>query len=243
MLSILSCATVFCAKIFLDIFLGYGSFFNQHLTQRPLAALFYLSKVGFNLANQPGCIHISFGWRSDFQRGLHIFNHVLEHIDTVQDHIDNFAIRVLDHKTNKLELVLASGIPPEVQSLDMYASSEGNGISGYVAHRGRSYICPDVASDPRYLPGIAQAASSLTVPLRLHDQVIGVFIVESDRPGAFGEDDRQILEIFARYVAVSLHILELLVTFQYGSAFALGKTFSAQILMICLYCAAPMNMM
>lgn len=149
-------------------------------------------------------------------------------------HLDNFAIRVLDRKTNKLELVLSSGIPADVQNLDIFASSEGNGISGYVAQRGRSYICPDVASDPRYLPGIEAAASSLTVPLRLHDQIIGVFNVESDKPGAFGEDDRQILEIFARYVAISLHILELLVTERSTTTGRLGSNVMAEI-------TAPVN--
>ncbi|MCH7814249.1 MAG: GAF domain-containing protein, partial [Planctomycetes bacterium] len=90
-------------------------------------------------------------------------------------HIDNFAVRVRDPKTNRLELVLSSGMPTDAQNLDLFVSSEGNGISGYVAQRGRSYICPDVQADSRYLPGIEAAASSLTVPLRLHDQVIGIF--------------------------------------------------------------------
>ena len=148
--------------------------------------------------------------------------------------IDNLAVRVLDRKTNKLELVLSAGLPLEAQNLDVYASSEGNGISGYVAHRGRSYICPDVGSDQRYLPGIERAASSLTVPLRLHDQIIGVFNVESVKPGAFGEDDRQILEIFARHVAVSLHILELLVTERSTTTGRLGSDVMAEI-------TAPLN--
>ncbi len=127
-------------------------------------------------------------------------------------HFDNFAVRVLDKKTNRLDLVLASGMTTEGQELDLFACAEGNGISGYVASHGRSYICPDVQKDPRYLVGIENARSSLTVPLKLHDQVIGVFNVESDRPGAFGEDDRQFAEIFGRYVAVALHVLNLLVS-------------------------------
>jgi len=127
-------------------------------------------------------------------------------------HFDNFAIRVLDRKTNRLELVLSAGMPLEAQNIDVYAEPEANGISGYVASRGRSYICPDVQKDPRYLAGISNARSSLTVPLRLHDQVVGIFNVESDKPAAFGEDDRQFAEIFARHVAVALHILKLLDT-------------------------------
>src|SRR5204863_1512224 len=51
----------------------------------------------------------------------------------------------------------------------------------------------------------------LTVPLRLHDKVIGIMNVESLQPGAFTEEDRQLGEIFARYVAVAINMLELLV--------------------------------
>jgi CheY-like chemotaxis protein len=49
------------------------------------------------------------------------------------------------------------------------------------------------------------------VPLRLHDKVIGIFNIESQQVGAFTEDDRQFAEIFGRYVAVALHMLNLLV--------------------------------
>jgi CheY-like chemotaxis protein len=90
------------------------------------------------------------------------------------------------------------------------ASTEGNGITGYVAATGRSRICPDVSKDPLYLPGLERAGSSLTVPLRLRDQVVGVFNVESQEIGAFTEEDRRFAEIFARYVAIALHILKLL---------------------------------
>ncbi|MCP4248424.1 MAG: response regulator [bacterium] len=149
-------------------------------------------------------------------------------------HIDNFAVRVRDPKTNRLELVLSSGMSNDAQNLDLFISNEGNGISGYVAQRGRSYICPDVHADGRYLPGIEAAASSLTVPLRLHDQVIGIFNVESTRPAAFGEDDRQILEIFARHAAISLHMLELLVTERSTAKGKLGSDVMAEI-------TAPLN--
>lgn len=124
---------------------------------------------------------------------------------------DNFAIRLLHKDTNKLEIVLCAGLPPEAQQIDIYASTENSGISGYVAATGRSYICPDVRNDPRYLRGIHEARSSLTVPLFLHDQVIGTFNIEARTPAAFSEDDRQFTEIFGRYIAIALHILEVLV--------------------------------
>lgn len=127
-------------------------------------------------------------------------------------HFDHFAIRVLDKRDNRLEVVMAEGLPLEALEIDLYATPEGNGISGYVGHTGRSYICHDTEKDARYVLGLTHGKSSLTVPLKLFDRVIGVYNVESERVGAFDEDDRQFAEIFGRYVAMALHILDLLVT-------------------------------
>ena len=144
-------------------------------------------------------------------------------------HFDNFVVRLLDKTTNRLELILCAGLPPEAQQLDIFCSPEGSGISGYVAFTGRSYICPDVTQDPRYLPGINNARSSLTVPLWLHDQVIGIFNIESDLPAAFREDDRQFAEIFGRYIAIALHILDLLVVERHTTTGRLASNVSAEI--------------
>jgi CheY-like chemotaxis protein len=126
-------------------------------------------------------------------------------------HFDHLAIRLIDDKTGKLELVMASGLPPEAMEVELYAKREGNGIMGYVAATGRSYLCADVTQDKRYVIGLHNARSSLTVPLRLHDRIIGAFNVESERVGAFTEEDRQFAEMFANHVALALHILDLLV--------------------------------
>ncbi|HOW70375.1 MAG TPA: response regulator [Phycisphaerae bacterium] len=144
-------------------------------------------------------------------------------------HFDNFAIRLVDKRNNRLELALCAGLPPEAQTIDLYVSPEGSGISGYVASTGRSYICPDVGQDARYLPGINNARSSLTVPLKLHDKVIGVFNIESDRVAAFSEEDRQFTEIFARYIAIALHILDLLVVERFATTGRLADNVSAEI--------------
>lgn len=127
-------------------------------------------------------------------------------------HFDNFEIRVTNRRTNQLDLVLFSGIPSHLHDADLYVGVDGNGICGYVAARGKSYICPDTSSDRRYLAGIDGSRSSLTVPLRLHDEVVGVANFESTKLAAFDEDARQFAEILARYVALALHVLELLVS-------------------------------
>jgi len=126
-------------------------------------------------------------------------------------HFDHFAVRLVDERSGKLELVMSKGLPPEAMEVELFARREGNGISGFVAATGRSYICADTARDPRYVVGIVSARSSLTVPLRLHDKVIGIFNVESQQAAAFTEEDRQFAESFANHIALALHMLNLLV--------------------------------
>jgi CheY-like chemotaxis protein/GAF domain-containing protein len=130
---------------------------------------------------------------------------------------DNFAVLLIDKKTNRLEIVLEHGMCEQSRELDIFASPEKNGISGYVAATGRSYICHDTSKDPRYLQGLKTARSSLTVPLRLQDKVIGVFNIESDDLAAFNEDDRQFAEILARSIALALNMLDLLIIERYES--------------------------
>jgi CheY-like chemotaxis protein len=123
---------------------------------------------------------------------------------------DVVEIRLLDGRTGKLEPLLAVGLIPEAAGRDLFARPQNNGVTGFVASTGKSYLCEDTTADPLYLEGCKGAKSSLTVPLVLHDEVIGTFNVESPEPRAFSESDLQFLEIFTRDVAVALNTLELL---------------------------------
>ncbi|MCI0335411.1 MAG: response regulator [Planctomycetes bacterium] len=125
-------------------------------------------------------------------------------------HYDVVEIRMLDPKTRMLEPVLAVGMTPEAASRKLRAEQTGNGVTGFVAATGKSYLCEDTSEDPLYLEGAAGARSSLTVPVMLHDRVTGTLNVESPEPRAFSESDLQFLEIFARDVAIALNTLELL---------------------------------
>lgn len=120
-------------------------------------------------------------------------------------------IRLLDEKTKRLEPLLALGMQTTAASRVLYAEPQDNGVTGFVAATGKSYLCEDTANDPLYLSGAADARSSLTVPLTLHDEIHGTFNVESTQVGAFSEYDLQFLELFSREVAVALNTLELLV--------------------------------
>jgi len=131
---------------------------------------------------------------------------------------DVIEIRLLDSATGKLEPLLAVGMDPEAEQRVLYAQPQNNGVTGFVAATGKSYLCEDTTQDPLYLEGSKGAKSSLTVPLILHDEVMGTFNVESPEPRAFTESDLQFLEIFSRDVAVALNTLDLLAAEQASTA-------------------------
>jgi two-component system, sensor histidine kinase SagS len=123
---------------------------------------------------------------------------------------DTIEVRVLDRRTSELKPLLEDGMTPEAAGRVLFARPTGNGVTGHVAYTGVSYLCADATADPLYLRGAEGARSSMTVPIKVQDEVIGTLNVESPRPNAFGPDDLQFTELFSREVAAALHTLDLL---------------------------------
>ena len=127
----------------------------------------------------------------------------------------HFEVRLLDRETRRLELVISKGITPLPIGHVIHAEAEQNGISGLVAATGRSYICKDSQADTTYVDGMEGGRSSLTIPLRLHDRVIGILNVESAEADRFNDEDRLLLELYGRYIAMAVNILDMLIVERY----------------------------
>ena len=61
---------------------------------------------------------------------------------------ETIEVRLLNERTNKLEPLLNVGMLEEAAARDLFASPTGNGVTGYVAATGNSYLCRDTSSDP-----------------------------------------------------------------------------------------------
>ncbi len=123
---------------------------------------------------------------------------------------DIIEVRILDRRTGELRPLLEDGMTPEAARRVLHAKTHGNGVTGFVAATGQSYLCHDTSDDPLYLRGAAEARSSMTVPLKHQDEVVGTLNVESPRPHGFGADDLQFTELFSKEIAAALHTLDLL---------------------------------
>jgi L-methionine (R)-S-oxide reductase len=77
----------------------------------------------------------------------------------------------------------------------------GQGICGAAAATGRTEVVDDVNADPRYLSCFPSTRSEIVVPIAHEGRVVGEIDIDSDRPAAFGEDDRALLERVALLIS------------------------------------------
>jgi CheY-like chemotaxis protein len=184
---------------------------NEVLQQQKLTALHEAGRALADLTAQEVC-QMKVEERIDLLKSnILYYSKDILNFDVVE-------IRMLARDSDELIPLLSVGIVEEAARRPLYARREGFGITGYVAATGQSYVCEDTARDPLYLEGCKAAKSSLTVPLVLHDQVIGTFNVESPEPRCFTRQDLQFLEIFSRDIANALNTLELLIAQQANTA-------------------------
>ncbi len=147
----------------------------------------------------------------DVDQRIELLKENIRHYTQDLLNVEVIEIRLLEQSTGDLIPLLSVGIDQIAADRRLMASPHGNGVTGFVAASGQSYLCRDATKDPMYLEAFKGARSSLTVPIILHDTVIGTINVESPKLNSFSPSDQQFLEIFARDVAVALNTLELLV--------------------------------
>jgi L-methionine (R)-S-oxide reductase len=76
----------------------------------------------------------------------------------------------------------------------------GQGVCGAAAASGETEVVDDVNADPRYLACFPSTRSEIVVPIAYEGRIVGEIDIDSDRPAAFGEDDRVLLERVALIV-------------------------------------------
>jgi GAF domain-containing protein len=80
----------------------------------------------------------------------------------------------------------------------------GRGICGAAATAKQTIIVDDVNSDERYLACSLETKSEIVVPVMRNSEVLAEIDVDSDRPSAFGQKDRDLLEGAAALLAEKL---------------------------------------
>ena len=112
------------------------------------------------------------------------------------------AILLIDK--NNEELTIKAGMGHNYEEWKNVRVSLNQGITGTVASTGKPIIVPDVKQDSRYLEVMPQVKSSLCVPLKHKDKIIGVIISSSSRLNAYNQRHLDLLTSLANLAAVAI---------------------------------------
>lgn len=116
---------------------------------------------------------------------------------------DGGSLMLVDNFQDVLQIKARLGPPRRDRKSEVVFKIGGPGIASRVATTKTSYLCPDVAKDPVFVPGRSGMyfRSLLSVPILHDDRVVAVINADSSEPCYFKEEHQEDLEAVARYVA------------------------------------------
>lgn len=82
------------------------------------------------------------------------------------------------------------------------------GICGAAALHGETVIVDNVKADPRFIACSLSTRSEIVVPMMDGEKVIGEIDIDSDRPGNFNQQDKEMLEAVASIVVERLNSIQ-----------------------------------
>ena len=113
-----------------------------------------------------------------------------------------FAILLLNEKTQELRIRFQVGHPPEVA--ERIRIKVGQGVTGQAVQRREAVLVNDLTAEQNVINSTPGVHSELAVPLIAKNKVIGVLDVEAAQPGAFNEEHKRLLTLFASRIAVGI---------------------------------------
>ena len=85
----------------------------------------------------------------------------------------------------------------------------GEGITGTAAKQQKTVVVEDVRSDPRYLVTVDGVRSEIAVPLVARGELVGVIDLQSTQLNAFGEHERNLLELIGSRFSLAIEAARL----------------------------------
>ena len=129
----------------------------------------------------------------DFKEVLQIITEIIINLIGAEE----FAIMLLDEKTNELQAVASEGIARE----DVPSGQFGKGVIGDVAKTGESYFVDDVGA---YVPDLERPM--VCIPLKIKEHVIGVIVVYKllVQKVKFADVDYELFTLLAGHAATAI---------------------------------------
>ena len=135
-----------------------------------------------------------------------VLTSIMEQVDEMLK-VEAGSLLLSDPATGDLVFQIALG--EKSNEVKPFRVPKGQGIAGQVASSGKPLVIADVQKDKRHFKAVDQKTQFLTrnimsVPLILHDHVIGVLQVLNKKTGDFTDRDVDLLTSIASYAAIAI---------------------------------------
>lgn len=125
-----------------------------------------------------------------------LLRHAVKSIETSDDRFDWVGVYLLD--TEKDELWLHNYVG---ESTEHARIPVGEGVCGTAVAEKANQNVADVTELENYLACSPDTRSEIVVLIRAGDEIFGQIDIDSDQPGAFGEEDEESLQVVADKLA------------------------------------------
>lgn len=131
-------------------------------------------------------------------------------VETMREtyHCISSSIGLYDPETEEVVIRHQSGLLPEI--LPEARFKLGEYVAGQVVATGEVIYVEDTAAHPDFRVVDPRIRSLLTVPLMVHDRVIGTLGIDSAKPNAFTRDHERVLVIAGAQLAAAIETMRLL---------------------------------
>jgi serine phosphatase RsbU (regulator of sigma subunit)/putative methionine-R-sulfoxide reductase with GAF domain len=129
---------------------------------------------------------------------------------SIKEYMGSEEASIFIYDSEKEELTFETATGEKEKELKQIILKKGQGVAGWIAAERQGVIINDSQNDPRHTgmvdrKTLFQTQSLLGVPVLLENRVLGVLEAVNKKRGKFSNDDLQVLEQMAGFLAIPLH--------------------------------------
>ncbi|ABR33270.1 sensor domain-containing diguanylate cyclase [Clostridium beijerinckii] len=133
---------------------------------------------------------------------------------SIQELLDTILVRLVTHTNadfglifllEKDELKLKSHSNVLYEELEKTTFRIGEGLVGWKFYKGQGLLTDDVQKDFRYIRCISDTRGQITIPIKMHEKILGVLVLGSKKDSDFGESDFKLINTISGEIGLAIN--------------------------------------
>lgn len=133
---------------------------------------------------------------------------------SIQELLDTILARLVTHTNadfglifllEKDELKLKSHSNVLYEELEKTTFRIGEGLVGWTFYKEQGLLTDDVQKDFRYIRCISDTRAQITIPIKMHEKILGVLVLGSKKDSDFGESDFKLINTISGEIGLAIN--------------------------------------